>query len=182
MCGCSIIRPISRWVWKHRERKTRDCGWAGVVKRSSKVWSLVIRSGPRVAVVFQEGHMSTSAVSPLSTQQSLETYFQARHHDLRQLARALESGNLANAQQDYVTIQNLGQHGPFPSGNAFLNSTRQQDFENIGSALQSGDLASARQAFMQLWSTFHHADPQSAASRDPVISDPSQSGSISLKA
>jgi len=126
--------------------------------------------------------MSTSAASPLSTQQSLETYFQARHQDLRQLAQALQSGDLANAQQDCVTIQTLGENGPFPGGNAFLNSTRQQDFENIGSALQSGDLASARQAFVQLWSTFHRVNSQSSTVGTPAVSDSSQSGGISVKA
>ncbi len=98
--------------------------------------------------------MSTSAISSASAPQKLDLYFGIRHHDLQQLGKALENGDLASAQQDYVTIQNLGQHGPFPNGNAFWNSSRQQDFEAVGSALKSGDLATAQQAYRQLQSTF----------------------------
>jgi hypothetical protein len=109
--------------------------------------------------------MSTAAVSTTSIYQELQTYFQARNSDLQQLGQALQSGDLAGAQQEFSAIQNLGQNGPFANGNAFKVSQREQDFAAIGQALQAGDLAGAQQAFAQLESTFHHqrrVDPQQA--------------------
>ena len=103
--------------------------------------------------------MSTSAISSFSIQHKLDSYIRERHHDLNQLGKALESNDLAGAQQDYADIQSLGQSGPLPNGDPFLNPNREQDFEAIGSALQSGDLASARQAFEQLASSFGRAVP-----------------------
>jgi hypothetical protein len=100
--------------------------------------------------------MSTAAVSTSSIYQELQTFFQGRNSDLKQLGQALQSGDLAGAQQEFSAIQNLGQSGPFANGNAFKVSQREQDFAAIGQALQSGDLAGAQQAFAQLESTFHH--------------------------
>ena len=100
--------------------------------------------------------MSTAAVSTNSIYQELQAYFQQRGSDLQQLGKALQSGDLAGAQQEFSAIQNLGQSGPFASGNAFRISQREQDFAAIGQALQAGDLAGAQQAFAQLKSTFQH--------------------------
>jgi hypothetical protein len=104
--------------------------------------------------------MSTAAVSTSSIYQELQTYFQARNSDLKQLGQALQSGDLAGAQQEFSAIQNLGQGGPFANGNEFRSNQRQQDFNAIGQALQAGDLAGAQQAFAQLTSTtlqHHHS-------------------------
>ncbi len=100
--------------------------------------------------------MSTAAVSTSSIYQELQAYFQQRGSDLQQLGKALQSGDLAGAQQEFAAIQNLGQNGPFANGNAFKVSQREQDFAAIGQALQAGDLAGAQQAFAQLKSTFQH--------------------------
>ena len=100
--------------------------------------------------------MSTAAVSTNSIYQELQAYFQQRGSDLQQLGKALQSGDLAGAQQEFSAIQNLGQSGPFANGNEFQANQRQQDFNAIGQALQAGDLAGAQQAFAQLKSTFQH--------------------------
>ena len=100
--------------------------------------------------------MSTAAVSTSSIYQELQAYFQQRGSDLQQLGKALQSGDLAGAQEEFSAIQNLGQSGPFASGNAFKVSQREQDFAAIGQALQAGDLAGAQHAFAQLKSTFQH--------------------------
>jgi hypothetical protein len=113
--------------------------------------------------------MSTSAISSLSIQHKLDAYIRVRHQDLDKLGQALQSGDLASAQKDYADIQSLGQKGPLPNGDPFLNSNREQDFEAIGSALQSGDLAAASQAFGQLASTFGRVVP-------PIVSQPSPVG------
>ena len=100
--------------------------------------------------------MSTAAISVNPTPQPLQAYFQQRTSDLSQLGTALQSGNLAGAQQAFSTLQTLAQASPLPNSNAFAVSQREQDFNAIGQALQSGDLTGAQQAFAQLQSTFHN--------------------------
>ena len=118
--------------------------------------------------------MSTSAVSSSSLYQEMQSYFQTRRSDLQQLGQALSSGNLANAQTAYNSINTLGQSGPFKDGQPFISQQREQDFNAIGSALQSGDLAGAQQAFATLQSTFHHRGPLGPAPAPivPVSSGP----------
>ncbi|MFZ0137576.1 MAG: hypothetical protein WAK89_10980 [Candidatus Sulfotelmatobacter sp.] len=98
--------------------------------------------------------MSTAAISSSSIYQQTEQYFQTRQSDLQQLGQALQSGDLAGAQTAYNNIVQLGQSGPFASGDAFSRPQREQDFTAIGQALQSGDLAGAQAAFSTLQSTF----------------------------
>src|SRR5271163_613446 len=99
--------------------------------------------------------MSTTAVSSGSIYQELQSYFQQRSSDVSQLGQDLSSGNLANAQQDFATLQSLGQGGPNANGDVFASKDqREQDFNAIGQALQSGNLSAAQQAFAQLESTF----------------------------
>ena len=132
--------------------------------------------------------MSTSAISSVSIHQKLDVYFGVRHHELRKLEKALESGDLSTAQLDLADIQNLGQRGPFASGNAFWNSDRQQDFEAVGSALQSGDLVAAQQVFQQLTNTFKHIDPAApqptdvGSGKDPASGSPATPGSVNFTA
>ena len=95
--------------------------------------------------------MSTAAVSTSSIYQELQTFFQARNSDLKQLGQALQSGDLAGAQQEFSAIQNLGQSGPFANGNAFKVSQREQDFAAIGQALQAGETWQARSRPLPNW-------------------------------
>jgi hypothetical protein len=97
--------------------------------------------------------MSTAGISSSSLVQGAQ-YFSDRKNDLQQLGAALQSGDLAGAQQDFAQIQTLAANGPFSNGNAFFVAGRQQDFTAIGQALQSGDIAGAQQALTQLQSTF----------------------------
>jgi hypothetical protein len=108
--------------------------------------------------------MSTSAVSSSSLNQQIQQYFHTRQTDLHDLGQALGTGDLANAQTEYNNIAQLGQSGPFASGNAFSNSTREADFTAIGTALQSGNLAAAQPAFSDLKSTFQNSNGGQAAS------------------
>lgn len=98
--------------------------------------------------------MSTSAVSGSSLNQELHQYFQTRQSGLQQLGQALQSGNVTQAQTDFNNITSLGQNGPFPNGEPFVNNQREQDFTAVGQALQNGDLAGAQQAFSDLKSSF----------------------------
>lgn len=110
--------------------------------------------------------MSTAAVSTSSIYQELQSYFQQRGSDLQQLGQALQSGDLAGAQQEFSAIQTLGQSGPFANGDPFMVNQREQDFQAIGQALQSGDLAGAQQAFAQLESDLH---PQKSSEQPPAV-------------
>ncbi|HEY1658720.1 MAG TPA: hypothetical protein VGG14_10270 [Candidatus Sulfotelmatobacter sp.] len=108
--------------------------------------------------------MSTSAVSSSSLQQELQSYFQARNSDVRQLGQALQSGNLSAAQTAYNNITSLGQNGPFANGNSFRVPQREQDFEAIGQALQNGDLDGAQSAYSTLRASFDRGATTAASS------------------
>ncbi len=97
--------------------------------------------------------MSTPAVSNLSIFQELQSFYQDRRTDLRQLGRALQAGDLNQAQQVYGTLVALGQSGPFGNSEPFSNTHRAQAFEAVGQALQSGNLADAQAAFARLQQT-----------------------------
>ena len=115
--------------------------------------------------------MSTAAISSSSIYQQVEQYFQTRQSDLQQLGQALGSGDLAGAQTAYNNIVQLGQSGPFASGDPFSRAQREQDFSAIGQALQAGDLAGAQAAFSTLQSTFQRgAGTQAAPSASPASS------------
>ena len=94
--------------------------------------------------------MSTGAVSSLSIFQELQGFYQNRQTDLKQLGSALQSGDLAGAQQAYNTLAALGQSGPFANSEPFSKSNRVQAFNALGEALQAGDLARAQTAFATL--------------------------------
>ena len=94
--------------------------------------------------------MSTAAVSSLSILQELQSFYQNRQADLKQLGSALQSGDLAGAQQAYQALAVLGENGPFANSEPFSKAGRAQAFDAIGQALQSGDLAGAQAAFATL--------------------------------
>jgi hypothetical protein len=104
----------------------------------------------------EERLMSTSAVSSISLHQQLQTYFQARNGDVKQLGQALEAGDLGAAQSAFRAISTLGKSGPFGGGHPFVSQQREQDFQAVGKALQAGDLAGAKAAFATLKSTFQN--------------------------
>ncbi len=123
--------------------------------------------------------MSTSAVSSVSLQQQLQTYFQTRSADVRQLGKALGSGDLGAAQTAFNAIGALGQSGPFGGGHPFVSQQREQDFQAVGQALQAGDLAGAQAAFATLKSTFQNGRVRS----EPVAeAGPAASGTPSAAA
>ncbi len=129
--------------------------------------------------------MSTAAVST-ATQASLynqvQQYFHTRQSDLQQLGKDLNTGDTTGAATEYQDIVQLGQSGPFASGNAFSRSDRETAFTAIGTALQSGNLAGAQQAFSNLKATFGQAaTAQNPVSQGPapvvppIVSSPAQS-------
>src|SRR6266446_3898099 len=96
--------------------------------------------------------MSTTAVSSLSIFQELQSFYQNRQTDLKQLGSALQSGDLAGAQQAYSALAVLGEDEPFANSEPFAKSSRAQAFNALGEALQAGDLARAQASFATLTS------------------------------
>jgi hypothetical protein len=94
--------------------------------------------------------MSTSAVSGVSIYQELQSFYQNRQSDIKQLGSALQSGDLSSAQTAFNAIAALGQSGPFANSEPFAKSTRDQAFNTIGQDLQAGNLAGAQAAFATL--------------------------------
>jgi len=66
--------------------------------------------------------MSTAAVSSLSIFQELQTFYQTRQTDVKQLGKDLQSGDLNGAQQAYKALAVLGESGPFASSEPFSTS------------------------------------------------------------
>jgi hypothetical protein len=93
--------------------------------------------------------MSTQPVSN-SLFQELQSFYQSRSADVKQLGSALQAGNLKKAEQVYGALVALGQNGPFSNSEAFASPGRANAFEAVGQALQTGDLAGAQAAFAKL--------------------------------
>ena len=100
--------------------------------------------------------MSTAAVSSSFINRQLESYFRQHSSDVQQQGKDLQAGDLSAGQQDYTTIQTLGQSGPSVKGVPFQNAAHEQEFTTIGQGLPSGNISTAQQAYKQLQSTFHH--------------------------
>jgi hypothetical protein len=75
----------------------------------------------------------------------VQTQYQQRVADFQQLAQALQSGDLAGAQQAFSALAALTETGSRRGSSQ--SSQLAQDFNAIGQALQSGDLTGAQQAF-----------------------------------
>jgi hypothetical protein len=108
--------------------------------------------------------LSTAPTDPKST--FLQKYFKERRSEVQQLKDALQSGDLAAAQQDYNNLVALG-NKVLHKDNPFLRSDRALDFNAIGGALQNGDLDGARQAFAALQSTYANKKLPPAANLAP---------------
>ena len=129
--------------------------------------------------------MSTAAVSSVSIFQELQSFYQTRQSDLKQLSSALQSGDLNGAQQAYKALAVLGESGPFANSEPFGKSSRAQAFDAVGEALQAGDLARAQTAFAKLaagqLASASQATPAAVvnlASTQPVTEPPVYNSSI----
>ncbi len=124
--------------------------------------------------------MSTAAVSNSSLFQEVQSFYQTRQADLKQLGSALQSGDLNGAQQAYKALAVLGEDGPFANSEPFSKSSRVQAFNAIGEALQAGDLTRAQAAFATLTSKSSDAATSSQATSGAVANlSSAQPGSAS---
>ncbi len=111
--------------------------------------------------------MSTQAVSNVSIFQELQSFYEDRRTDLRQLGSALQAGDQNQAQQVYGALTALGQSGPFSNSEPFANADRAKAFDAVGQALQAGDLAGAQAAFANLLQI--HGDQHGGAQALPAF-------------
>ncbi|HVC19867.1 MAG TPA: hypothetical protein VNE16_07300 [Vicinamibacterales bacterium] len=96
--------------------------------------------------------MSVSGISTNALNQSYSVFnMQQRRNAFQQLTQALQSGNLAQAQQAFGSLTANGLTGPGAS------TPVGQDLAALGQALQSGNLTSAQQAFAKLQSDAQQA-------------------------
>ncbi len=99
--------------------------------------------------------------------------------DLAALQSALESGDLAGAQQAFAQLKQdfHAAHQGRALWQTGVSDTLKQDLQQLQSALKSGDLAGAQQAFSQFKSDFK--SQQAAAKEPPVSADSSASAKTS---
>lgn len=93
--------------------------------------------------------MSIGSVSSSTYPSSTSNIQRPQNQDLLNLGKALQSGNLSDAQSAFTSFtQNLpgaSSSGPFSS-----SGTLGTDVKSLRSALQSGDVSGAQQAFSKL--------------------------------
>jgi DNA-binding FadR family transcriptional regulator len=115
--------------------------------------------------------MSVSSVSSNSSlaQTDWRSLMNQWKQDFKQLASALQDGDLAGAQKAFKALQQLQQSNQ-PGGQSSNgqqassgNNPIQDDFAALGKALNSGDLNAAQSAFSQLQSDMQAAGPNGAS-------------------
>ena len=117
--------------------------------------------------------MSIQGVSATGASQGVgAAAWQQRQQSFKNLTAALQSGNLASAQQAFSTLTG-------GTGTVNANSPLAQ----VGQALQNGDLAGAQKAMQQLQANragghhHHHQDStQTAATTTPASAPATSSG------
>jgi len=97
--------------------------------------------------------MSVSAISPTSNYQP-SSFQSSFRQAFSALVDAINSGNLADADQAYSSLSQLKSSGQGPSTNP--NSPLAQALSQIGQDLQSGNLQAAQQVLSSLQQAGHH--------------------------
>lgn len=102
--------------------------------------------------------------------QNIQNKVQHFRQEFEQLGEDLQSGNLAAAQTDFATLQQLGSNSSSTSSTASSNPL-EQAFNQLGQDLQSGNLSAAQQDFthiqqyLQSRAAQAHGAPSSPARR-----------------
>ena len=117
----------------------------------------------------------TGVASTSNTYQTSSTnpYAQVKQ-DFQNLGKALQSGNLSDAQQAFATLQQDSPTSGQPQGNQSSNASN--PMQDLGNALQSGDLSGAQTAFAQMQKAGkghghrHHQESSQQPSQQPVNS------------
>jgi outer membrane protein assembly factor BamD (BamD/ComL family) len=108
--------------------------------------------------------MSVSAIFPSSTLSQInnpQNANQQRRTEFQELTKALQSGNLTNAQQAFGSLTNS-------AASSGLQSVKlTQDLNALGSALQSGNLTGARNAYSAVQQSLQNSNPMAAHHHHP---------------
>ena len=115
-------------------------------------------SAINLSTIVPQPSTTTPTTASASSTTLWQKYISERRPEVQQLKDALQSGDLAAAQQDYNNLVALG-NKVLHKDNPFTRSDRALDFNAVGGALQNGDLAGAQQAFGVLESTFQQKLP-----------------------
>jgi soluble cytochrome b562 len=131
--------------------------------------------------------MSVTGITSINSAQlaNFQSNFQKVQSEFKQLGQDLQSGNLTQAQADFVTLsQSLASPPNFVGPNAVTQSPQAQSASNshhsshhrvhlhqalsqLGQALQAGNLSAAQQAFatmQQIWQQFGSSASSSTSS------------------
>lgn len=127
-----------------------------------------------------------SPAAPATTASTFwQKYLSERRPEVQQLKDALQSGDIAAAQQDYNNLVALG-NKVLGKDNPFVRSDRAFDFDAVGGALQNGDLAGAQQAFATLERTFQKlppvTDPASSTTAPGTAADANSASGVNVTA
>jgi len=126
--------------------------------------------------------MSVTGITNINSTQlaNVQTNFQKVQSEFKQLGQDLQSGNLTQAQADFVTLsQSLASPPNFVGPTALTQSPQahsassshhrvhlRQALSQLGQALQAGNLSAAQQAFAameQVWQQFGNSGASSSA-------------------
>jgi hypothetical protein len=91
----------------------------------------------------------------------LQSSSQQQRTEFQQLTQALQSGNLASAQQAFSALTSTS------ANSGLLGVQLKQDLSKLGSALQSGNLSSARQAYSSVQQNLQNSNPMAAHHHRP---------------
>jgi outer membrane protein assembly factor BamD (BamD/ComL family) len=111
--------------------------------------------------------MSASAIFSSSflnydnqTIQNNQSKMQQFRQEFQQLGQDLQSGNLSAAQQDFVTLQQLGPQGSSAASSAQSSNPIAQEFNQLAQDLQSGNLSAAQQDYSNIQQDFQNRAEQ----------------------
>jgi len=108
--------------------------------------------------------MSASAIVSSSflnyDNQTIQSRMQRFRQEFQQLGQDLQSGNLSAAQQDFVTLQQLGPQGSSASSSAQSSNPIAQAFNQLAQDLQSGNLSAAQQDYSNIQQDFQNQAAQ----------------------
>lgn len=106
--------------------------------------------------------MSVSGISSTSlfNSQTVENNFQKAQQEFQQLGPDLQSGNLAAAQSDFTTLQNLLPQSTSTTSASQSSNPIAQAFAQLGKDLQSGNLSAAQQDYKTIQQDFQNQAAQ----------------------
>jgi len=112
--------------------------------------------------------MSVSGISNTNwfnyQNQSVHNNVRQFRQEFQQLGQDLQSGNLSAAQQDFATLQQLGQKSNTASTAQSKNPIA-QDFSQLAQDLQAGDITAAQQDYTKIQQDFQSQATHSSQQR-----------------